>query len=131
MFSEIYRSIIICALFSSVLWLLGPPIIALFGLEYYQLDSNLVAAAIISGIVKVLSTIGTTAITATGTKPDLRRMSAASWIILSTSLPLATYSSQWGITGIIISVALCWAIYGAFGFYLQLKNIERSLSITI
>ena len=127
-YSEIYRSTIICAFFSGVLWLVGPLIIALFNLDHYQLDSDLVVAALISGIVKVFSTIGTVAITVTGTKQDLSKMSAASWVILITSLPFAIFCSRWGTTGVIISVALSWAIYGTVGFVLQLKNINRSLS---
>jgi hypothetical protein len=127
-YKELFRSMGICTLASGGLWFVGPLIISRFGLDNYAINQYLVGTTLFSGIVKVLSTIGTTTIMTTGTNSDIRLMNAASWLILLTSLPLGIYGSRWGISGIIVAVTVSWMMYGAVGFILQINNIRRSLA---
>jgi O-antigen/teichoic acid export membrane protein len=90
------------------LWLLAGPIAHWFLRGRYDLTDAIIAAMIVSGILKLMSAFGTAIVSALAPERGLWLLSTSSWICIALSIGAAFLLRSWGVTGAIYAVSIGW-----------------------
>jgi O-antigen/teichoic acid export membrane protein len=95
---------------SLAIWVLAPPLARWLVAGRYTLSHALVAAALISGFIKVLSGFLTAVVVSCGEERRLRLLSLFSWGSIGLSVAGAFLTARWGLVGVIYGIAAGWLI---------------------
>ncbi len=98
------------AIGSLFIWLLAPPIARWFLGGRYDLSDALMAAAIVSGMLKVLSAFATAVAVALGDARDLRHVSLTAWVSIGIAVLGAFATRDWGLTGVLYGISAGWLV---------------------
>ena len=91
-------------------WLLGPWIAHLFVGDKFQLTTPLILAAILVGLGKVVNAFPATIVKTLGVSADLNWLSIIGWFGLAVSVTAAWSLAPWGLPGLLVGVAVGWAV---------------------
>jgi len=93
---------------SVAVWIMTPLMARWFLAGKYDLTSALILAAIVSGVLRVVSALCTSVTVALGGARQLGQLNAASVGSLVIAVVAATVGAHWGIAGVIYGVAAGW-----------------------
>ncbi|MDE2448025.1 MAG: oligosaccharide flippase family protein [Gammaproteobacteria bacterium] len=101
---------VIIAAGSVAIWVLAPPLASWFVAGRYTLPHALIAAALVSGFLKVLSGFLTAVVVSCGEERRLRILSYLSWIAIGVSVAGAFLTEPWGLVGVLYGIAAGWLV---------------------
>jgi O-antigen/teichoic acid export membrane protein len=106
--SEAMVAALIVSIASVLVWLFSSLIVEWFLEGRYKLSDGLVAAAILAGIAKVVSSFTCTGVTALGDSNDLSRLNIYSWIAVAVGTAGAILGANSGLTGVVLGISAGW-----------------------
>ena len=109
---------------SAAIWVLAPPLASWFVAGRYTLSHALIAAALISGFLKVLSGFLTAVVVSCGEERRLRILSYLSWIAIGISVAGAFLTAPWGLVGVLYGIAAGWLVRCVFTAWLALPYLR-------
>jgi O-antigen/teichoic acid export membrane protein len=107
-----------------LIWLLSPPIAHWFLGGRYDLDSAIILAMIISGLLKLLSAFGTAIVSALAPDRGLWMLSTGSWLCIALSVYLAFLFRRWGVCGAIYAVSVGWLGRTCISFWISAPHLR-------
>jgi O-antigen/teichoic acid export membrane protein len=93
---------------SIAIWLLAPLVIGVALGSKYSFGSALLAAAIVSGFVRVMTGFTRAAVSALCSNRELIYLSGLMWLSVAVALGGAMFGARWGLAGVIYGVSLGW-----------------------
>jgi O-antigen/teichoic acid export membrane protein len=93
---------------SIAIWLLAPLVIHLVLGDKYILGPTLMAAALVSGVMRVLTGFTRAAVSALCSNRELVYLSGLMWLSVAVALGGAVVGAHWGLMGLIYGVSLGW-----------------------
>ncbi|MCJ7590409.1 MAG: hypothetical protein MUO51_03565 [Woeseiaceae bacterium] len=124
--SEAIIAAFIVAAGSVFVWLLTQPFIEWFLDGRYQISDGLVAAAILAGVAKVVSSFTGTSVTALGNERDLSRLNFFSWIAIAVGLAAAVALAGYGLVGVVLGVSIGWIFLSAVGSLISARYLRTT-----
>jgi O-antigen/teichoic acid export membrane protein len=88
--------------------LLAPFLARVFTAGMYTLSDDLVAAAVVTGLGKVVNGFASAVLRALGTTRDLQRLNVSAWLGLVVAVAAAVPAAAFGLVGIVLAVGLGW-----------------------
>ncbi len=95
---------------SLVIGLLAPPLAQWFLAGRYNIGEALLAAAIVSGWLKVCSAFATSVAVALGDERDLRHVSLTAWVSIGIAVAGGFLAAAWGLTGVLYGISAGWLV---------------------
>jgi hypothetical protein len=95
---------------STAIWTLAPPLAHWMVAGRYTLSHPLIAATLVSGLLKVSSGLLTVVVVSCGEKRSLRLLSAICWGSIAVSIAGALVASAWGLVGVLYGIAAGWGV---------------------
>jgi O-antigen/teichoic acid export membrane protein len=92
------------------IWFLAPPLAHWLLAGRYVLSASLMAATLISGILKVAAAAGTATVTALAPESGVRLLSSTSWGCIALAVAASFPAARWGLVGVIYAVSLGWVL---------------------
>jgi len=114
---------IICTLAGIAAWWLTPIVIRYALAGRYHIDSMLLLVTILSGVLKVASSLPAATVSALGSTADLARLSWIGWASIAVGLGAAAIGAHWGLTGLVAGVALGWLVRTVAAAWLVLPHL--------
>jgi O-antigen/teichoic acid export membrane protein len=93
---------------SVAIWLLAPVVLHLVLADKYILGPTLIAAALVSGLVRVITGLTRAAVSALCSNRELVYLSGLMWLSVAVALGGAAVGAHWGLVGVIYGVSLGW-----------------------
>lgn len=109
---------------SVAIWFVTPVVERWFLAGKYHLSSALVAAAVVSGVAKVVHSFTKSAASALGTGRELSFVNVTGWVSVGIALAAAVIGARWGLTGVIYGVALGWMARSVFTFLVAARHLR-------
>lgn len=106
--SEARIAVLFVAAASMFVWLFTQPFVDWFLKGKYEISDGLVAAAILAGVAKIVSSFAGAGVTALGSGRELSRLNVYSWIAVAVAMAGAVVGANNGLTGIVLGVATGW-----------------------
>ena len=113
---------------SLVIWLLAPPIAHWFLSGRYDLSAALMTAAIVSGVLKVVSAFTLAIVVAVAQEGDLRVLSVISWASSGLSIIAAFAAAQWGLVGVLYGISSGWLIRSVLAAWMAMPHLRQGAS---
>jgi O-antigen/teichoic acid export membrane protein len=101
--------LLIVSLGAAAIWILAPPLARLL-VGRYPLPHALIAAALVSGFLKVLSGLLTAMVVSCGEGRRLRWLSFACWGSMGVAVAGAFFAGRWGLVGVLYAIAAGWLL---------------------
>lgn len=95
---------------STAIWILAPPLAHWIVAGRYALSHALIAATLVSGLLKVLSGFLTAVVVSCGEGRRLRLLSVICWGSVGVSIAGALLASAWGLVGVLYGIAAGWLV---------------------
>jgi O-antigen/teichoic acid export membrane protein len=111
---------------SVAVWFLAPWIVQVFLRGKYELPPSLIAAAIVTGVLKVASAFASSATVALGTTRQLAYLNFLAWVAVAAGVGAAAVGSTWGLAGVIYGVGAGWLIRTLAATALALPHLGDS-----
>jgi len=119
------RLVGLVVLFGSLaIWVVTPAVERWFLTGKYHLSGALVAAALVSGVAKVVNAFTKSAAAALGTGRELSFVNLMGWVSVAIGLAAATVGSRWGLVGVIYGVALGWMVRSASTLFVAVRHLR-------
>jgi O-antigen/teichoic acid export membrane protein len=116
---------------SAVIWLVTPLIERWFLQGKYHLAGSLLAAALISGIAKIMNAFTKSTVTALATPAELSMVNLLGWVSVALAIPAAVFGARWGLAGVIYGVGFGWLLRAVTALYVTLRHLKLPTSIPI
>jgi O-antigen/teichoic acid export membrane protein len=91
----------------------------------YEITGMLLAAVVITGLVKVWQAVASAAVQAFSTTTDMFALTVVSWLGVLAGVGGAVYGSRFGLPGLVFGVGLAWLIVSMAGSMLAVRGIRR------
>jgi hypothetical protein len=95
---------------SVAIWTLAPPLARVLLAGRYSLPHALIAATLVSGLLKVASGFMTAAVVSCAPERRLRALSLVCWSSIGISVAGAFFAGRWGLIGVLYGIACGWLI---------------------
>lgn len=93
---------------SVTMWIATPWLVQLFVGDKYTLGPELLLAALLGGVARVLGAFSSAAVTAVGAQRHLFMLTLVSWGSVAVGLVGAVIGARWGLAGVVYGVATGW-----------------------
>jgi len=110
---------------SLVIWLLAPPIAHWFLSGRYDLSAALMTAAIVSGVLKVVSAFTLAIVVAVAQEGDLRVLSVISWASSGLSIIAAFCRRSVGLVGVLYGISSGWLIRSVLAAWMAMPHLRQ------
>lgn len=124
------REIVLVSLVSAAgwvcIWVAAPRIAHWFLTGRYDLDPDLVMAALVSGVLKVYSAFAFATVIALARDRSLRVLGLLSWVSLGVSVAGAFAAIPWGLVGVLYGISLGWLIRAVSATWLALPHLRAA-----
>ena len=111
---------------SVAIWVLAPPVARWLTVGRYALSHALIAAALVSGLLKVLSAFLTAVVISCGEERRLRILSFVCWGTMGISIAGAFLTVSWGLVGVLYGIAAGWLVRCLFTAWLASPYLRQS-----
>jgi O-antigen/teichoic acid export membrane protein len=91
-----------------VVWVITPSVLHWILNDRYKIAWPLLTAALVTGTLKVLSSLAAAVVNALGTGRDLLLISGIGWIAIAFGFIGASIGVRWGLTGLVFGVGAGW-----------------------
>ncbi|MDE2261021.1 MAG: oligosaccharide flippase family protein [Gammaproteobacteria bacterium] len=95
---------------SVAIWIFAPPLARWLTAARYDLTHALIAATLVSGFLKVLSSFLTAVVVSCGEERRLRILSFVCWGSIGVSVAGAFWTAPWGLVGVLYGISAGWLI---------------------
>lgn len=95
---------------SVAIWVLAPPVARWMVAGRYTLSHALIAAALVSGFLKVMSGFVTALLISCAEGRRLRNLSIACWASLGISVAGGFAAARWGLVGVLYGISAGWLV---------------------
>ncbi|HWN19014.1 MAG TPA: hypothetical protein VNO19_08875 [Gemmatimonadales bacterium] len=116
---------------SVAIWLLTPLIERAFLAGKYHLGASLLAAAVFSGIAKIMNSFTKSTVTALATASEMSIVNLVGWVSVGIAIGAAIFGARWGLTGVIYGVGLGWLVRALAAFYITLHHLKLPESVPV
>jgi O-antigen/teichoic acid export membrane protein len=90
----------------------------------YHLGGALLAAAVVSGVTKVVGSFARAIATALATPRELGIINVLGWIAMAVAVAAGFVGARWGLAGVIYGVTLGWALRAVTTFYFTARHLR-------
>jgi O-antigen/teichoic acid export membrane protein len=113
---------------SVAIWLLAPLVVHLVLGDKYILGPALIAAALVSGLVRVMTGFTRAAVSALCSNRELAYLSGLMWLAVAVAIGGAAVGAHWGLVGVVYGVSLGWVaqVIVSVGMVLPYLKIDPS-----
>jgi O-antigen/teichoic acid export membrane protein len=91
-----------------VVWIITPSVLHWILNDRYSIAWPLLTAALVTGVLKVLSSLAASVVNALGSGRDLLFISGIGWVAIAIALAGASFGVRWGLTGLVFGVGAGW-----------------------
>jgi O-antigen/teichoic acid export membrane protein len=109
---------------SAFIWLVTPMVERWFLGDKYHLGGALLAAALVSGVAKVVNSFTRSAAAALATARELWIINVLGWASIGVAVSAAVVGARWGLAGVIYGVALGWGLRSAATIYFAARHLR-------
>jgi O-antigen/teichoic acid export membrane protein len=109
---------------SAAIWVLAPPLARRMVGSRYALSHALIAATLVSGLLKLLSGFVTAVVVSCAEERRLRRLSAVCWGSIGISIAAAFAAGPWGLIGVLYGIASGWLVRCLLVAWLALPYLQ-------
>jgi hypothetical protein len=114
----------IVALGSAVIWI-ATPLVERWLLDgKYHLSAALVLAALVTGVVKIMSGFAQSTVAALADARELSVLSVLGWVGVVIAVAGAVAGAHWGLPGVIYGVGLGWLVRSSTAFYIVSRHLR-------
>jgi len=110
---------------SVAIWLLAPPLARWLVAGRYTLTHALIAAALVSGFLKVMSGFSTAVVVSCGAERRLRMLSVICWGSIGVSVAGAFLSGPFGLVGVLYGISAGWLVRFLLTSWLALPYLRE------
>lgn len=110
---------------SVAIWVLAPPIARWLTAARYELSHALIAATLVSGVLKVLSGFLTSVVVSCGEQRRLRLLSIVCWGSIGISVAGAFGTAHWGLVGVLYGISAGWLLRCVCTAWLALPHLQE------
>ncbi len=110
---------------SVAIWVLAPPVARWLTAARYDLSHALIAATLVSGVLKVLSGFLTSVVVSCGEERRLRTLSIVCWGSIGISVAGAFGTGRWGLVGVLYGISAGWLVRCVFTAWLALPHLRE------
>ena len=111
---------------SVAIWLLAPPLAHWLIAGRYTLTHALIAAALVSGFLKIMSGFSTAVVVSCGEERRLRVLSFVCWGSIGISVAGAFLTGPWGLVGVLYGISAGWLVRFLLTSWLALPYLRES-----
>lgn len=101
-----------------------PIIVRLFTGDKYILSNSLITAALVVGLLRLVSAFAKTIVKAVGTTRDLVRLNVLSALSVGLAWVGAAVGARWGLEGLLLGLGAGWIGHSLAGFSLGAKHLR-------
>jgi hypothetical protein len=116
---------------SVTIWFLTPWVERTFLAGKYHLGGSLLAAALFSGIAKILNSFTKASVTALATASEVSIVNLLGWVSVGLAVIAAVFGARWGLAGVIYGVGLGWLMRALASFYVTLRHLKLPESVPV
>jgi O-antigen/teichoic acid export membrane protein len=110
---------------SIVIWIVAPPLAHWFLAGRYDLSAALMAAALVSGVLKVCSAFATGTVVALAQDKSLRALSLVSWTAIGLSVIAAFAAAPWGLVGVLYGISAGWLFRSLVAMWMAIPYLRQ------
>jgi len=114
----------IVALGSAAIWIATPYLERWFLGGKYHLPAALVAAALVTGLAKILSGFAQSTVSALADARELSVVSLLGWVAVAIAAVAAIAGSRWGLPGVIYGVGIGWLVRSSIALYMTARHLR-------
>ena len=114
----------IVALGSAAIWIATPYLERWFLGGKYHLPAALVAAALVTGLAKILSGFAQSTVSALADARELSVVSMLGWVAVAIAAIAAIAGSRWGLPGVIYGVGIGWLVRSSTALYMTARHLR-------
>ncbi len=101
-----------------VVWIITPSVLHWILNDRYKIAWPLLTAALVTGTLKVLSSLAASAVNALGSGRDLLLISGIGWFAIAFAFIGASVGVRWGLTGLVFGVGAGWLFQAIATFWI-------------
>jgi O-antigen/teichoic acid export membrane protein len=90
----------------------------------YHLGGELLLAALISGVAKIMNAFTKSTVTALATPAELSIVNLLGWVSVALAIPAAFLGAHWGLTGLIYGVGFGWLLRALTALFLTMRHLR-------
>lgn len=106
-----------------VVWMVTPSVLHWILNDRYSIAWPLLAAALVTGVLKVLSSLAAAVVNALGSGRDLLFISGIGWAAIALGFIGAMLGARWGLTGLVFGVGVGWLFRGIAIFWIAAPHL--------
>jgi O-antigen/teichoic acid export membrane protein len=111
---------------SIAIWIVAPALAHAFLAGRYDISAPLMAAALVSGVLKVCSAFATGTVIALAQGKHLRALSAISGIAIGLSVIAAFAAAPWGLVGVLYGISAGWLFRTVVATWMAIPYLRQS-----
>jgi O-antigen/teichoic acid export membrane protein len=116
--------ILMVALGSAAIWI-GMPYVERWFLDgKYHLSGALLAAALVTGLAKVLNGFAQSTVSALADARELSVVSVLGWVAVAIAAVAAVAGARWGLPGVIYGVGIGWLVRSCTALYMTARHLR-------
>jgi O-antigen/teichoic acid export membrane protein len=106
-----------------VVWIITPSVLHWILNDRYKVAWPLLTAALVTGTLKVLSSLAASVVNALGSGRDLLLISGIGWIAIAFGFIGASVGVRWGLTGLVFGVGAGWLFQATATFWIAARRL--------
>lgn len=110
-------------------WFVAPPLAHWLLAGRYVLTPALMAATLISGILRVIAAAGTATVTALAPESGVQLLSSGSWACMAIAVGASFFAARWGLAGVIYAVALGWLLRCCLAAWISIPYLNAGSTL--
>ena len=108
---------------SIVVWMITPSVLHWILNDRYSIAWPLLTAALVTGALKVISSLAASVVNALGSGRDLLLLSGIGWVAIALGFIGALVGVRWGLTGLVFGVGVGWLFRGIAIFWIAAPKL--------
>lgn len=109
---------------AAIIWFVTPLLEQWFLGGKYHLAGSLVLAALVTGVIRIVSSFTRSVVSALATPAELSLVNLLGWVSVALAIPAAIVGARWGLAGVMYGVALGWLLRAFAGFLLSRRHLK-------
>ena len=114
----------IVVLGSAAIWIATPHVERLFLGGKYHLSAALVAAALVTGLAKILNGFAQSTVSALADARELSVVNMLGWVAVAIAAVAAIAGARWGLPGVIYGVGIGWLVRSSTALYMTARHLR-------
>ncbi len=106
-----------------VVWIITPSVLHWILNDRYKIAWPLLTAALVTGTLKVLSSLAASVVNALGSGRDLLLISGIGWVAIAFGFIGASVGVRWGLTGLVFGVGAGWLFQAIATFWIAAPRL--------